>query len=90
MNHGGRREGAGRPQGSTNRATKEQGARLSELARLHTEMALDTLVDIASNGKNENARIPEATAIINQAISSMKVLKSDRNLIIFMEDVIEY
>ena len=36
MNHGGRREGAGRPQGSSNRATKEQGARLSELARLHT------------------------------------------------------
>ena len=35
MNHGGRRDGAGRPQGSTNRATKEQGARLSELARLH-------------------------------------------------------
>ena len=53
-------------------------------------MALDTLVDIASNGKNENARIPEATAIINQAISPMKVLKSDRNLIIFREDVIEY
>ena len=66
MNHGGRREGAGRPQGSTNRATKEQGARLSELARLHTEMALDTLVDIASNGKNENARIAAATAILDR------------------------
>ena len=66
MNHGGRREGAGRPQGSSNRATKEQGARLSELARLHTEMALDTLVDIASNGKNENARIAAATAILDR------------------------
>ena len=66
MNHGGRREGAGRPQGSTNRATKEQGARLSELARLHTEMALDTLVDIASNGMNENARIAAATAILDR------------------------
>ena len=66
MNHGGHREGAGRPQGSSNRATKEQGARLSELARLHTEMALDTLVDIASNGKNENARIAAATAILDR------------------------
>ena len=40
MNHGGHREGAGRPQGSTNRATKEQGARLSELARLYRGMEL--------------------------------------------------
>ena len=38
MNQGGRRESAGRPQRSTNRATKEQEARLPELTRLHTEM----------------------------------------------------
>ena len=77
MNHGGRREGAGRPQGSTNRATKEQGARLSELARLHTEMALDTLVDIASNGKNENARIAAATAILDRGYGRPKVYHED-------------
>ena len=31
--HGGRREGAGRPAGAPNKATREQGARLSELAK---------------------------------------------------------
>ena len=54
------------PKGRLTEETKEQGAMLSELARLHTEMALDTLVDIASNGKNENARIAAATAILDR------------------------
>jgi len=55
--HGGKRKGAGRPSGSANRATAEQKARLSEIAREYTEIAFSTLVDIAQNGQSDTARI---------------------------------
>lgn len=44
--HGGRRPGAGRPAGSPNRATKEAGARLSELAQARAEDALAVLAEV--------------------------------------------
>jgi hypothetical protein len=63
---GGRREGAGRPKGSANRATQDQKVRLSDLARQHCSMAILTLVDVMQNGQSENARISAAIAVLDR------------------------
>jgi len=63
---GGKRKGAGRPAGSVNRATAEQKARLSEIAREYTEIAFSTLVDIAQNGQSDTVRISAACAILDR------------------------
>ena len=47
VSHRGARMGAGRPAGVLNKATKEQGARLSELAKSYTDIAFSALVDVA-------------------------------------------
>ena len=39
---------------------------LREIARQHTEAALQTLVDIAANGENESARVAAANAILDR------------------------
>ena len=57
MARGGFREGAGRPSGSTNKSSPEQSQRLSELAKTYTEEALQTLVDVARNGRTDAARV---------------------------------
>lgn len=64
--HGGKRKGAGRPAGSRSRATFNQKATLSELARDHTDVALSALVDIAMNGESESARVSAATALLDR------------------------
>lgn len=56
MPRGGKRPGAGRPKGSRSAATKQQQARISDLARQYGETALDALVDIATRGESESAR----------------------------------
>jgi hypothetical protein len=66
MPRGGKREGAGRPKGSRNVATKQLIANLSELAREHTQTALDALVQIAKSGDSEAARVSAATAILDR------------------------
>lgn len=63
---GGRREGAGRKPGSSNRATKEQKRTLSEMAREHTETAIATLADVAVNGSTDSARVAAAVAILDR------------------------
>ena len=63
---GGKRAGAGRPIGSQNVATSEQKIRLSDLARVHCEGAISTLVEIMENGSSENARIVAATSILDR------------------------
>ena len=65
--HGGFREGAGRPSGSTNKSSPEQSQRLSELARAHTDEALLTLVDVARNGRTDAARVSAANALLDRA-----------------------
>ena len=55
MARGGFREGAGRPSGSTNKSSPEQSQRLSDLAKTYTEEALQTLVDVARNGRTDAA-----------------------------------
>jgi hypothetical protein len=66
-NRGGKRPGAGRPQGGKSRATKQAKATLSELARAHTATALKVLVDVASTGESESARVAAANAILDRA-----------------------
>ncbi|OCJ12480.1 hypothetical protein A6U86_05515 [Rhizobium sp. AC27/96] len=64
---GGRRQGAGRPQGARSRATKTHKATLSDLAREHTSVALTALVDIAKGGESESARVSAANALLDRA-----------------------
>lgn len=67
MAQGGKRPGAGRPKGSKDKATKEAGAQLSELARQHTADALQTLVEVCNNKRaTDSARITAAAAILDR------------------------
>jgi len=63
---GGKRPGAGRPKGAKDRATAEQGATIAELARGHSQTALQALVDIAMNGESEAARVSAANALLDR------------------------
>ena len=67
MARGGFREGAGSPSGSTNKSSPEQSQRLSELAKTYTEEALQTLVDVARNGRTDAARVSAANALLERA-----------------------
>tara|TARA_B100000795_G_scaffold16645_1_gene11125 strand:+ start:1009 stop:1305 length:297 start_codon:yes stop_codon:yes gene_type:complete len=66
VSHGGMREGSGRPTGAVNKATSELKLNLSELARQHTNDALDTLVEVMKSGQSDSARIAAATAILDR------------------------
>ena len=66
MPRGGYRSGAGRPTGSLNKTTSEQSQRLSELAKDYTYDALETLVDVAKNGRSDAARVSAANALLNR------------------------
>ena len=60
--HGGKRPGAGRPEGAKNKVSVELG----EAAREFTPLALQTLADICKNGTTEQARIMAATALLDR------------------------
>ena len=64
---GGRRAGAGRPQGARSRATKQAKATLSDLARKHTSVALKALVDVAMKSESDSARVAAANALLDRA-----------------------
>jgi len=66
MSRGGKRVGAGRPKGSRDRATQQQGASLAELARAHTADALNVLHKIATTGQSEAACVSAAVAILDR------------------------
>ena len=70
--HGGRRKGAGRPADFPNKATKEQGARLSELAKSYTDIAFSTLVEVAMSGSSDTARIAAANSILDRGYGKPK------------------
>ena len=67
MARGGFREGAGRPTGSTNKSSPEHAKRLPGLAKTYTEKALQTLVDVARNGRTDAARVSAANALLDRA-----------------------
>lgn len=60
--HGGARDGAGRRSGVVSEAKKE----LSALAKDHAQAALATLVQIATSGDSESARVSAANAILDR------------------------
>ena len=80
MARGGFREGAGRPAGSTNKSSPELPQRLSELAKTYTEEALQTLVDVARNGRTDAARVSAANALLDRAYGKPAV-KEDRETV---------
>ncbi|MDA8739194.1 hypothetical protein N9M55_05385 [Luminiphilus sp.] len=77
---GGFRNGAGRPAGSSNKSSAQQSQRLSELAKTYTEEALDTLVDVARNGRTDAARVSAANALLDRAYGKPAV-KEDRETV---------
>jgi hypothetical protein len=78
--HGGHRENAGRPAGTPNRATVDQKATLSELAREHTATAFDALIDVCENGLSESARIAAATAILDRGYGKPRETEQDQDV----------
>lgn len=67
MGHGGSRTGSGRKPGSAPKAEPHQKAALADLAQHHTESAICALVEVATNGRSEAARVTAATALLDRA-----------------------
>lgn len=63
---GGARPGSGRPKGSKNRATIAHRLTISEAAQSHTDVALQALVDIATRGESEAARVSAASHLLDR------------------------
>ena len=80
MPRGGFRQGAGRPSGSANKSSAEQSQRLSELAKTYTEEALETLVDVARNGRTDAARVSAANALLDRAYGKSAV-REEREIV---------
>ena len=72
MPSGGYRPGAGRPPGSPNKSTREQTKNISELARSYTQEALETLVDVARNGRSDASRVAAANALLDRGFGKPK------------------
>lgn len=64
--HGGARAGAGRKRGGKNAATKQAKATLAELARAHTDTAIQTIVDLMISGESEAVRLGAANALLDR------------------------
>lgn len=62
-NRGGARPGAGRPKGAINKATAD----IREAAQQYTDQALGVLVQIATAGESEAARVAAANSILDRA-----------------------
>ena len=91
--HGGMREGSGRPAGAVNKATSELKFNLSELARQHSNDALDTLVDVMKSGQSDTARIAAATAILDRGYGKPSMAQVDNStgqVITALEVVADY
>src|SRR5699024_1766883 len=56
----------GRPKGSRERATKAQKATIAELARVYTEDAINTLVDVMKNGETDSARVAAVNSLLDR------------------------
>lgn len=62
MARGGKRDGAGRPKGAVNETTKT----IRDKAREHTDAALAVLVEIATSGESDAARVSAANALLDR------------------------
>src|SRR3954454_15888283 len=59
---GGKRPGAGRPKGSTNKANRE----LREIAQAYTAEAVETLAQIMRMAESDTARLAAANALLDR------------------------
>lgn len=62
MARGGKREGAGRPKGSMNKATADVKAAAQE----YTQDALEVLAQIMKAGESETARVAAANSLLDR------------------------
>lgn len=77
-NRGGKREGAGRPKGVQNKATRP----LKDAAREHTQAALDTLVSVMAGGEGipAAAQVNAAKEILDRGYGkASQVLSGDED-----------
>ncbi|MCB1609287.1 MAG: hypothetical protein KDI71_20175 [Xanthomonadales bacterium] len=70
--HGGARPGGGRPKGSPNKATKIAKRTITELAQSHGPTALSVLVEIATTGESQSARVPAANALLDRGYGRVR------------------
>jgi hypothetical protein len=63
---GGKRPGAGRKQGTRNKATDAQLGSLTEMAQQHTALALRVLAEIAQKSDSDAARVSAANALLDR------------------------
>lgn len=75
--HGGKREGAGRPAGSPNKAT----AKIRDIARQYTEQAIQALVDVLANEREPAAaRVSAANSLLDRGYGKpSNVLNGDED-----------
>jgi hypothetical protein len=64
---GGIRPGAGRKKGSRNVASADEIKNLAAAARMHSGIALQTLVDVSGKGQSESARVAASIHILDRA-----------------------
>jgi len=62
MAHGGARKGAGRKKGKLSEAKRQ----IADMAKEHGEAALSVLVEIATQGESDAARVSAANAILDR------------------------
>jgi phage gp46-like protein len=73
---GGKRQGAGRPAGTPNRATEAHKARICDLAKDYAEAALEALVSIARNDASEATQhYPKANLFRQKSADDPKQLR---------------
>lgn len=78
--HGGKRPGAGRPKGSTSRATKEAKERLSSLAKEHAPAALEALVRVMNDEDQSGAAVvAAANSILDRAYGKAPTAEPERD-----------
>ena len=65
--HGGSREGAGRPTGSGTLSSTEQRQNIAAIARTHSEQAINTLHGLMMSAERETTRLAAAAAILDRA-----------------------
>ena len=77
-NHGGYRNGAGRPAGSKNRASSDKKRCLTHIARQYTQQAIEVLIDVALTGRTDAARVSAASAILDRGYGKPTASEIDR------------
>ena len=76
---GGIRIGAGRPLGSTNRATADIKEGLSELAKAHAQAAIEVIVELVCNSLSDNVRLAAACSLLDRGYGKPSMIQVDNS-----------